>query len=150
MRPNHRTPGVRILIALLGQIRQPEPGRLLLVVGLYQPRPVAAYAVAAAVVADRPAGVLHADARLDGGYHVRARGVSAAPGREGLGAARVGAGEIEEVDARKGHEEAADEGDGVDGVGGVEAAEEDEGGAEGGCREGYVVEGVDTAGDVLA
>lgn len=140
--PDHGTPGVRVLVALLCQIRQPESGGLLLVIGLYQPGPVAAYAVASAVVAQRPPRVLHADARLDGGNHVRARGVAAAPGRQGLGSARVGAGEVEEVDAGEGDEEAADERDGVDRVGGVEAAEEDEGGAEGGGSKGYVVERV--------
>jgi len=142
--PDHRAPGVvRVLVALLRQVRQPEAGRLLLVVGLYEPGPVAADAVAPAVVAQRAPRVLHADARLDRRDHVRARRVAGAPGCEGLGPARVRAREVEEVDAREGDEEAADQRDGVDRVGGVEAAEEDEGGAEGGGREGYVVEGVD-------
>ena len=50
--------------------------------------------------------------------------------------------EVEQVNAREDDEEAGEEGNGVHGVGGVEAAEEDEGGAEGGGREGDVVEGV--------
>jgi hypothetical protein len=55
----------------------------------------------------------------------------------------VFAAEVEEVDAGEDDEEAAEEGEGVDGGGGVEAAEEDEGGDEGEGCEGYVVEGVD-------
>jgi hypothetical protein len=60
-----------------------------------------------------------------------------------VGAVWIVAAEVEEVDACEGDEEAAEEGDGVDGFGGVEAAEEDKGCAEGGGCEGYVVEGVD-------
>ena len=45
-----------------------------------------------------------------------------------MSAVGVFAREVEEVDAGEDREEAAKEGDGVNGVGGVEAAEEDEGG----------------------
>jgi hypothetical protein len=55
----------------------------------------------------------------------------------------VAAGDVEEVDTGEDYEEAGEEREGVYGVGGVEAAVEDEGGAEGGGCEGYVVEGVD-------
>ena len=61
-----------------------------------------------------------------------------------VGAVRVFAGEVQEVDAREDGEEAAEEGEGVGCVGCVEAAEEDEGGEEGEGCEGYVVEGVDS------
>jgi hypothetical protein len=54
----------------------------------------------------------------------------------------VTAGEVEEVDACEDDEEATEQGEGVDGVGGTEAAEEEEGGAEGCGSEGHVVEGV--------
>ncbi len=57
----------------------------------------------------------------------------------------IAAGEVEKVNACKDDEEAGEEGEGVYGVGGVEALEEDEGGAEGGCCEGDIVEGVDSA-----
>jgi len=60
-----------------------------------------------------------------------------------FGAVWVAARDVEEVDAGEDYEEAGEEGEGVDGVGGVEAAVEDEGGAEGGGCEGYVVEGID-------
>jgi len=45
-----------------------------------------------------------------------------------VAAVRVFAREVQEVDAGEDCEEAAEEGDGVDGVGCVEAGEEDEGG----------------------
>lgn len=61
-----------------------------------------------------------------------------------LGAVGVPAGDVEQVDAGEDYEEAGEQGEGVDGVGGVEAAVEDEGGAEGGGCEGYVVEGVNS------
>lgn len=59
-------------------------------------------------------------------------------------AVRIGAGEVQQVDAREDDEEAAEEGDCVYGRGCVEAAEEEEGGDESEGCEGYVVEGVDT------
>lgn len=52
---------------------------------------------------------------------------------------RVAARQIEEVNAAENYEEAAEEGDSVDGVGSVETLEEDEGGTEGGGCEGYVI-----------
>ena len=55
---------------------------------------------------------------------------------------RVAAGKIEEIDACEDDKEAGEEGEGVDCVCGIEAAEEDEGGDEGGGCEGYVVERV--------
>jgi hypothetical protein len=55
----------------------------------------------------------------------------------------VPARDVEEIDAGKDYEEAGEEREGVYGVGGVEAAIEDEGGAEGRGCEGYVVERVD-------
>lgn len=63
----------------------------------------------------------------------------------------VPAADVEQVDAGEYYEEAGEEREGVYGVGGVEAAVEDEGGAESGGCEGYVVEGVDAAkGKLLA
>lgn len=53
---------------------------------------------------------------------------------------RVAAREIEKINAAENDEEAAEEGDSVDGVGSVEALEEDEGGTEGGGCKGYVIE----------
>jgi hypothetical protein len=51
----------------------------------------------------------------------------------------VGIGEIKQVNAGKGDEEADQEGDGVDGVGGIKSREEDERGAENGGGEGDIV-----------
>ena len=61
-------------------------------------------------------------------------------------AVRVFLREVEEEDAGEDDEEAAEEGDGVDRGGCVEALEEDEGGAEDGGGEGYVVDGAYTVG----
>lgn len=143
MTRNHRRARIVVvlLVRVLRQIRQPEPERLLLVVRANQALAVRADA-AEPVAALRPAR-LHAHARLDARDHVGARGVAAVAARERLGAVGVVAAEVEEVDAREGDEEAADEGEGADHVGGVEAVEEDEGGAEGGRGEGDVVEWVD-------
>ena len=54
----------------------------------------------------------------------------------------VAAGEIEEIDACEDDKEAGEEGEGVDCVCRIEAAEQDEGGDEGGGCEGHVVERV--------
>jgi len=53
---------------------------------------------------------------------------------------RIGTGEVEEVNATKDDEEAAEKGDSVDRVGGVEALEKDERGTESGSCESYVIE----------
>lgn len=143
MTRNHRRARVIVLllVGVLGQIRQPEPERLLLVVRADQA--LAVRADAAEPVAALGPARLHAHARLDARDHVGARGVAAVAARERLGAVGVVAAEVEEVDARKGDKEAADEREGADHVGCVEAVEEDEGRAEGGRGEGDVVEGVD-------
>ena len=60
-------------------------------------------------------------------------------------AIRIFSRKIEEVDAGEDDEEAAKEGDCVHGIGRVEAAEEDEGGAEGEGRERDVVKRVDAS-----
>jgi hypothetical protein len=67
-----------------------------------------------------------------------------------VGAVGVFSREIEEVDAGKDDEEAAEQGDGVYGGGGVEALEEEAGGDEGAGGEGDVVEGVDAGGRLVA
>lgn len=67
-----------------------------------------------------------------------------------LGAVGIAAAEVEEVDARKGDEEATKKGDGVDGFCCVETTEEDEGCAECSSRKGYVVERVDAGCSWLA
>lgn len=150
MTRNHRRARIVVvlLVRVLRQVRQPEPERLLLVVRANQALAVRADA-AEPVAALRPAR-LHAHARLDARDHVGARGVAAVAARERLGAVGVVPAEVEEVDARKGDEEAADEGEGADHVGCVEAVEEDEGRAEGGGGEGDVVERVDAGGWGLA
>lgn len=51
----------------------------------------------------------------------------------------VAAGEVEEVDSGEDYKEAGDEGEDVDCVGCVKTAVEDEGCAEGCCRERYIV-----------
>lgn len=90
------------------------------------------------------AAELHAAARLDSRDAVGWDGVFVGMPIDEVVAVRVAAGEIEEIDAGEDDEEAAEEGEGIDGVGGVEAAEENEGGAERGGREGDVVERVDS------
>lgn len=57
--------------------------------------------------------------------------------------------EVEEVYAGEDDEEAAEQGDGVDGGGGVEALEEEAGGDKGAGGEGDVVEGVDASGGLV-
>ena len=142
---NHGRSRVVLLIRVLSEVRQPKAERLLFVVGADQ-----ALAVRGAVAADAypvaalgPPG-LHAHARLDARDHVGPRGVAAVAAPERLGAVGIVAGEVEQVDAREGDEEAADEGEGADDVGRVEAVEEDEGSAEGGRGEGDVIKRVDT------
>ena len=146
MTRNHRRARVIVLlfVRVLGEVRQPEPERLLLVVGADQALAVGADA-AEAVAALGPAR-LHAHACLDARDHVGACGVAAVAARERLGAVRVVAAEVEKVDAREGDEEAADERKGADHVRRVEAVEEDEGRAERGRGEGDIVEGVDAGG----
>lgn len=86
----------------------------------------------------------HTHAGLETRDHVGARDVAIAAAGKHLVAVGVVTAEVEQVDAGEGDEEPADEGEGVDSLGGVEALEEDEGGAEGGGREGHIVQGVDT------
>lgn len=93
---------------------------------------------------ETPAG-LHAHTRLDLRNHVRAhRIVTASPG-DHLETIGVAARQVQQVHAREGDEETAEEREGVDGVGGIETAVEYERGTEGRGREGNVVQGVDAA-----
>lgn len=62
----------------------------------------------------------------------------------------VFAAKVEQIDAREDDEEAAEEGDGVDGGCGVEALEEETGCDEGAGGEADVVKGVDNVGCELA
>ena len=142
---NHGRARVVVLVGVLRQIRQPEPGGLLLVVRANEALAVAraAAAPADAHAVGLGAAGLHAAAGLDARDHVGARHVAGAAAGEGLCAVGVGAAEVEEVDAREGDEEAADQGENADCLGRVKALEEDEGGAEGRGREGDVVEGID-------
>ena len=93
---------------------------------------------------------LHAHAGLEARDHVGARGVAAIATSGELGTVGISAAEVEEVDARKGYEEAAEERESVDHVVGVEATEKDEGSAEGGRGEGDVVKRVDATQKKLA
>jgi hypothetical protein len=96
---------------------------------------------------------LHAHACAEAGHAVYRDALHALVLSAGIGgvadaevcAVGVFAGEVEEVDAGEDDEEAANEGDGVDGVCRVEAAEEDEGGDEGESRKCDIVEWVDAA-----
>lgn len=64
--------------------------------------------------------------------------------RRGHAAFRVAAGEVQQVDPCEDDEEAGEEGEDVDSVGGVEAAIENEGGAEGCGCECYIVQRIHT------
>lgn len=128
---------IALVVAILGEVCQAKLGSLFLVVCPHQ-------ALAVAVVAETPTG-LHAHTRLDLGDHVRAHGIVAASPRDHLETIWIAARQVQEVDPREGDEEAAEEGECVDGVGGVETAVEYERGTEGCGREGDVVEGVDAA-----
>lgn len=110
-----------LLVGILGEVGQAEAtAGCLLVVGVDQ-----ALAVARAVAAALRPARLHAHARLDARDHVGACGIAVATPRKHLGAVRVATAEVKKIDAREGDEEAADEGERVDGFGGVEALEED-------------------------
>jgi hypothetical protein len=61
-----------------------------------------------------------------------------------VGAVRIFARKVEEVDAGEYGQETAEQGDGIDRIGGVEASEEDKGGHECESRECDIVERVDT------
>lgn len=91
---------------------------------------------------------LHAATRGEAGHGVRGDAVGVRVARV-VDAVGVFAREVEEVDAGEDDEEAAEQGDGVDGGGGVEALEEEAGGDEGACGEGDVVEGVDAGGGLV-
>ena len=91
---------------------------------------------------------LHAAARGEAGHGVRGDAVGRCVARV-VDAVGVFAREVEEVDAGEDDEEAAEQGDGVDGGGGVEALEEEAGGDEGAGGEGDVVEGVDAGGRLV-
>lgn len=128
---DHGRPRVVVLrVRVLSEVGQPETGRGLLVVGADEAIPVAVAGVAAdAQTARLRPPSLHAESRLDARDHVGARDVAGVAPGEHLGAIGVAAAEVEQVDACKGDEEAAEQGEGVDGFGCVEALEEDEGGA---------------------
>lgn len=135
-----------LLVGVLGEVGQAEAaaGCFFLVVGVDQ-----SFAVARAVAAALRPARLHAHARLEARDHVGARSVAVSAPREHVGAVGVVAAEVEEVDAREGDKEAADEGERVDGFGGVEALEEDKRGAERGGGECDIVKGVYAIGGQL-
>lgn len=114
-----------VVIALLGQIREAETGILFFVVSMDQALAIASVAIAIAAHAHAVAFVapscLHAASRLDARDEVGRNAVFGCSA-EHLAAVGVGAREVEQVYTGEDDEEAAEEGDGVDGVGGVESA----------------------------
>lgn len=143
---NHGGAGIIILVLLVRvfrEVRQAEPG--LLIVGAHEALAVARAGAtrADAAVRERPTG-FHAHARLNAGDHVGAsHSIAVGAASQGAGAVRIGTAEVQQVDAREGDEEATKEGQNVDDVGCVEAPEEDERGHDGGRGECDVVERVD-------
>lgn len=149
-------PPIAVLIIAIHQLAQLE--LVLDIVVVHEARALAHAAaagaaphVAAAVgleVEFLAAAGLHAAARGEAGHGVRGDAIGVCVARV-VDTVGVFPREVEEVDAGEDDEEAAEQGDGVNGGGGVEALEEEAGGDEGAGGEGDVVEGVDAGGGLV-
>lgn len=128
-----------IVVAVLGEVSQGEAMGFLLVVCVNQAFTIAIQAADAVSRRVTATPGLHAQASLKAGYHIGTSGIGSSSASNQLVAVGVASREVQQIDAGESDQEAADQGEGIDGIGRVKAAEEDKRRAEGGGSEGDVV-----------